>query len=139
MGDEKWKRSATASNKRARKRIIQRNKASTDTTATTTINNKNDQKKITNNDYEGRYEYFKGGKLIWIQNESSRIIFMVDKPNVIVVGNNHDNDEQNDGNHNHHFYNKTVSLSNPGTIQIRIPLKATKPIQGNEQKEESTT
>lgn len=134
--DEKWKRSATASNKRARKRIIKRNKASTDTTITTTINNKNDQKKITNNDDEGRYEYLKGGKLIWIQNESSRIILMVDKPNVIVAGNN---DEHNDGNHNHHFYNKTVSLSNPGTIQIRIPLKATKPIKGNEQKEESTT
>ena len=30
-------------------------------------------------------------------------------------------------------------MSNPGTIQIRIPLKATKPIKGNEQKEESTT
>jgi hypothetical protein len=89
----------------------------------------------------------KGGKLIWIQNEKSRLIFMVNEPNVLISTSTNDDDDvptnlenintrsknssgsnssssssnakNNNSNSNSFYY--TVPLQDPGMIVIKIP------------------
>jgi len=92
-----WQRYATASNKRARKRILPA--AADDTTHSNSL----EQGKMT---------------LLWIQNEQSRIVLMVDAPPRDVLPNEYIDSGKN------FTGNLLVSLPAPGTIELCWPWKA---------------
>ena len=156
--NEKIQRYATASNKKSIKRIKMdatptssnsRNKDNRskdkDNNATRTNTSSSSDNDNDDDEYDG---YLKGGKLIWIQNGKSRIIFMVNKPNVLISsmndnGGGDDNDINKNGSSTGKSYNNnsnktsnsnnagnnntsnafyyTVPLKDPGMIEIKIP------------------
>ena len=116
--NEKWERYATASNKISKKRIIQYRNY--DTAGANANDNKD--------------EYLKGGTLIWIQNNVSRIVLMVNEPNVLLWNDNDDynhsddnsngnnNNNNNDDHDNVHTRNTATANTNNIINQYNSPL-----------------